>query len=324
MKQVSRFGSVFAYLLVLPLVLIGWTASIQAQEIVAADPVVVREHWNAARLVAGEEWADAFDFFCGPPPDDLDGSVSPILEPVQLFDNLFILGRSRTVVYALTTSEGIVLIDSGYPGQEESVLLPGLREAGLDPNDIKLVIVAHGHRDHSGGSKYIQDTYGAQVYVTEPDWAAVTESGGPSKDMVAEEGKSIRLGDTAITPVLIPGHTSGGLGLIFEVQDGDTTHTAALFGGTILAEGRISNAGLAQYINSIAHFSEKAKEMGVDVEIHNHPYFNNLEERLALLNGRQEGDDNPFVIGTDSYLNFLALMSECTKTELAQRGAPIN
>jgi metallo-beta-lactamase class B len=328
MKQVSKIGSNSVFLLVLrlalPFFLLGSQALIQAQEAGAADPVVVREHWNAARLVAGDQWADAFDFFCGPPPDDLDGSVSPILEPVQLFDNLYILGRSRTVVYALTTSEGIVLIDSGYPGQEESVLIPGLQDAGLDPNDIKLVIVAHGHRDHSGGSKFIQDNYGAQVYVTEPDWAAVTESGGPSKDLVAQEGKSIRLGDTEITPVLIPGHTPGGLGLIFEVQDGDTTHTAALFGGTILAEGRISNAGLAQYIDSLAHFSEKAEEMGVDVEIHNHPYFNNLEDRLALLADRLESEEHPFVIGTDSYQNFLALMSECTKTELAQRGAPVN
>ena len=38
---------------------------------------------------------------------------APDLEPVKLFDNLYALGNSETAVYAITTSEGIVLIDSG-------------------------------------------------------------------------------------------------------------------------------------------------------------------------------------------------------------------
>ncbi len=320
MNQESRLLPIFTLFLALHLCV----ATAQAQQAnSAADPVLVREHWNAARLLAGDDWREAFDFFCGPPPEDLDGSVSPILESAQLFDNLYILGRSRTVVYALTTSEGIVLIDAGYLGQEESVLIPGLIQAGLDPQDIKLVIVAHGHRDHFGGAKYLQATYGARIVVTEADWEAVSHSGGPTKDTAAVEGIPLRLGDTEITPILIPGHTPGGLGLIFEVKDGGRTHQAALFGGTILAEGRISDDGLRQYIDSLAHFAEKAEEMGADVELNNHPYFNNLEVRLDALADRQTGEEHPFVIGPESYLRFLSVMSECTKTELAQRGAAI-
>jgi len=59
-------------------------------------------------------------------------------------------------VWAVTTSAGIVLIDAGYADQLESVLLPGMKKLGLDPSQVRYVILGHGHGDHFGGALYFQ------------------------------------------------------------------------------------------------------------------------------------------------------------------------
>ena len=45
-----------------------------------------------------------------------------------------------------------------------------MKTLGLDPAQIKYVIVSHGHGDHSGGAKYLQDKYGAHIILSEADW----------------------------------------------------------------------------------------------------------------------------------------------------------
>ncbi|MBT5032367.1 MAG: MBL fold metallo-hydrolase [Proteobacteria bacterium] len=291
------------------------------------DSAETTEHINAARDIAGSQWEAAFNFVCTEAPEIGGRDQSPIVEPTKIFDNLSVLGRSGTVVYALDTSEGIILIDSGYPGQEESVLLAGLESLGFNPQDIKIVIVAHGHADHYGGARYLQEQYGARIVLAEADWqmieAAASEDGTPpipARDVVATEGVPITLGDTQVLPTLVPGHTPGSLGLVFQVQDGDAEHTAALFGGTILLTGRISSEGLHQYVDSLAHFSEMASDMGVEVEISNHPIFNNFPAQLAALKTKADDSAHPFVIGEQAYQSFLGVISECTKVKLARRG----
>jgi len=61
---------------------------------------------------------------------------------------------ASTAVWAVTTSAGIVLIDAGYADQLESVLLPGMKKLGLDPSQVRYVILGHGHGDHFGGALY--------------------------------------------------------------------------------------------------------------------------------------------------------------------------
>ena len=301
----------------------------QAQEISPpSESAETLSQLNIAREKAGTDWRAAYDFLCAPAPSVGSPHQSPIIEPAQIFDNLFVIGRTGTVVYALQTSEGIILIDAGYRGQEESVLLPGLKALGLQAEDIKLVIVAHGHRDHYGGARYLQENYGARVALAEADWAVIDaarnsqdeEQIAPNKDIVINESEPMTLGDTEVLPVLIPGHTPGSIGLVFKVQDGDTEHTAALFGGTILIASRISSEGLQQYVDSVTHFSEITSNMGATVELQNHPIFDNMPAKLAALKTRQDDSEHPFVVGEAAYQNYLGVISECTNVELARRG----
>jgi metallo-beta-lactamase class B len=288
----------------------------------------IASHLENARRFAGTDLAAPFEFFCVPGNARPNDFSAPPLEPVRLFDNLYALGNSETVVYAITTSEGIVLIDAGVAAEVEPVLLPGLAELGLDPADIKLVLLGHGHSDHYGGASHFQSRYGARVGTTEADWDTIAEavaSGrpgntpAPTRDLIVREGEPIVLGDTTITPVEIPGHTPGALAFIFTVRDGGARHVAGLFGGTVLATAYTPAPGLMQYIDSIAHFLDVAAREGVDVEVQNHPIFDDTPARLAALAARTSGDPHPFVMGTDRYQRFWQVISECMQADIVRK-----
>ena len=301
------------------------------------DSPDVLAHIDKARQIAGKEWAAEATFFCTAPR--ANSPTDPVIEPAKIFDNLYALGRSSTVVYALTTSAGIILIDSGYANEVESLLVEQMKKVGLDPAQVKTVVLTHGHGDHFGGAAYFQDHYGAHVVESAADWnlmlsppppPAGANRGGrggpapapvtpPKKDIVAEEGVPIVLGDEKITPVMIPGHTPGSMGLFFGVRDHGKKHMAGLFGGTILLSGRIADDQLQVYLKSIDHFKKVAHDMKVDVEVQNHPLYDGMPEKLAAIKDRKPGSPNPFIVTPASYAKFLDVQAECMRAAVARR-----
>jgi metallo-beta-lactamase class B len=306
------------------------------------DSAQVRQHVEQARKAAGAEWSEAATFFCNPDANRANRPDDPLLEPAKIFDNLYVMGRTGTAVFAITTSEGIVLIDSGYADQLESVLLPQMIKLGLDPAKVKYIILGHGHADHFGGAPYFQQKYGTRVVLSAADWDLIenppapppTPARGaappapaappvkaPRRDIVATEGQPLTVGDTKFTFVMIPGHTPGSTGVIFPVKEGRTTHTAAMYGGSILTPGRISDDAIQQYVRSVDHFADVTKRMNADVEIQNHPLYDGIVEKLNKLKTRKPGERHPFVVGKDSYQRFLTVMSECTKAQIGWRAS---
>jgi len=296
----------------------------------APDSPAVTAIIDRARTAAGSEWGEAVEFFCGNSgrPNRAD---DPELTPTRVFDNLYALGRTSTVVWALTTPEGILLIDAGYPDQLESVLLPQMRAVGLDPADVRYVLLGHGHADHFGGASYFQQR-GARVASSAADWDLIENpppapTGAPApaglppprRDVVVADGEPIAFGGVEITPVLIPGHTPGALGFVFRVADGARSHTAALFGGSILLVNRIPDDGLRQYVQSLERFGAVTRRLGVEVEIQNHPLYDGIETKLERLAARRAADAHPFVVGQDAYQRFLTVMAECANAQLARR-----
>ncbi|HEX6999555.1 MAG TPA: MBL fold metallo-hydrolase [Gammaproteobacteria bacterium] len=290
----------------------------------------VASHVENARRLAGTDLTAPFEFFCVPGNARPNDFSAPPLEPVRLFDNLYALGNSETVVYAITTSAGIVLIDAGVAAEVEPVLLPGLIELGLDPADVTLVLLGHGHSDHYGGASYFQARYGARVGTTAVDWDTIAQAASsgrpgatpaPTRDLVVREGEPIVVGDLTITPVEIPGHTPGALAFIFPVRDGDADHVAGLFGGTVLAAAYTPAAGLERYIDSIAHYLDVAAREGVDVEIQNHPIFDDTPARLAALAARGPRDPHPFVMGSERYQRFWRIVSECMQADMIRKAS---
>jgi metallo-beta-lactamase class B len=109
------------------------------------------------------------------------------------------------------------------------------------------------------------------------------------------------------------------MGFVFTVRDGATTHTAALFGSTML----LPSAPLPQvqqYLRSLERFKEVTRGLGADVELLNHPLMDDLFVKLEKLKTRQPRDVHPFVVGEDGYQRFLTVMYESMKGQLARRG----
>ena len=290
-------------------------------------------HIEAAKKLAGTDpWLlSPYTFYCVAGNGRGNNPSAPELEPVRLFDNVYAVGNSEATVYAIVTSQGIILIDSGYADRVESVVIPGLKKVGLDPANVKFILLGHGHADHFGGAQYFQEHFGTKVGTTAADWdvihpasppvgQATNNQSRPKRDLVLAEGQPVRLGDVTVTPIAITGHTPGSLAYVFPVKDGRQTHMAGLFGGTILTVDRITTPGLTQYVQSIDHYLDTAKRLKVDVELQNHPIFDMTPERLARLKTRKAREPHPFMTGTDRYVTFWSVVSECIQAEIARRG----
>jgi len=292
------------------------------------DSDAVKAQIEALRKAAGPEWSDEVHFFCEAPranrPDD------PVIAPTKIFDNVYAIGNSGTTVYVIQTSAGLLMIDSLGANQVESQLLPGLKALGLDPAQVKVILIGHGHADHFGGSPYMQEHFGSKIYISAADWdlmehppAAAQKKGPPPvlprHDQVVVEGQPIVFGDLKVTPVAIPGHTPGAMGYIFPVKDGGKTRMAAIYAGTILTPNIISDQGLQTYAQSVRHFKDETKKAKVEVEIQNHPLMDPIQNKLDKLKARTPGQPNPFVVGAGEYQKFLDVMEGCTEVNIARR-----
>lgn len=64
--------------------------------------------------------------------------------------------------------KGVILIDGGDPKKIEK-LKKGVKMAGIKPEEVQLIILTHGHWDHIGSAKDIQDWTGAKVMLHRGD-----------------------------------------------------------------------------------------------------------------------------------------------------------
>ena len=278
------------------------------------------------------------DFRDIPAPYVSDPSKAPprsswYAEPAKVFDNLYFVGGKIHSAWALTTREGIILFDTIYPYNSEELIIGGMRKVGLDPKDIKYLIVSHAHQDHIGGAEMIQKRYNPRVVMSGPDWDLVEKvpnrfkTMAPKRDIVATDGMKITLGDSTVNLWFTPGHTDGTLSFTFQVLDRGRPVNLVYSGGTALVyeytqpEWGIKN--MQTYINSQRHVATKAKEFGATVLISNHSEFDNAYNKNRMLAGRGNGP-HPYEIGPDWIQRYFTVTENCaraTQIKLEQQPA---
>lgn len=247
-------------------------------------------------------------------------------EPARVFDNLYFVGGKVHSAWALTTSEGIIIIDTIYPYNSRELIIGGLEKLGLDPEDIRYVIISHAHGDHIGGAQMLQERFNAQVVMDEEDWrlvetypnryATMAPSRADGRGITAYDGMEITLGDTTVTLWETPGHTPGTLSYTFTVFDNGQPINVAYSGGTafnfVNSTPVPGIANFQTYIDSQRHIAREAAAVGASVILSNHSEFDNAVNRNRMLAGRGDGP-HPYVVGEDMVQRYFQVLEGCAR-----------
>jgi len=294
----------------------------------SAQPAV-DAHLAAAKKAEGTDFPGTIARLCIVPDAPVGGGAGarppgprPIperatwyAEPARMFDNLYWVGTKIHSAWALQTGQGIILIDTLYNYAVEPEIVQGLKKLGLNPATIRYVIVTHAHGDHDEGARLLQDRYGAHVVMGAPDWDLIEKNpdipgGIPKRDIVAEDGQKISLGDSSVTIVTTPGHTMGTLSMIFTVKDHGKPMTVAYSGGTAFNFPKEA-ARYDTYIASQKKMADAAKAAGATVLMSNHSEFDDAWERSRLMRLRRAGEPHPYELGAEAVQRYFTMTGEC-------------
>ncbi len=301
----------------------------------AAADNAVDAHLLAAKQAAGFEYTGALVRTCIAPAFAVGGGARGVIpardtwhaEPAKMFDNLYFVGSRIHSAWALKGSAGIIVIDTLFNYAVEDEMVNGLKKLGLDPRQVKYVIISHAHGDHDEGARLFQDRYGAHVVMGAADWdgldkAADIPGGKPRRDMVGSDGQVISLGDVSVTLVSTPGHTPGTLSMIFTVKDHGMPVTIAYSGGTAIASIYKSADGLDTYIQSQRHMAERAAAANATALMTNHSEFDGAYTKSRLVRVRGAGEPHPYVVGSEGVGRYFKLLEECAQAAKARLTAP--
>ena len=260
--------------------------------------------------------------------------LETVMEPLRVFDNLYYVGFEQIGTWTLRTSDGLILFDTlNNPMEAETVLEPGLRKLGLNPAEIKYIVLSHGHGDHYGGATYFQQKYpNARVMMTAADWEMIARppaargggggrGGGrggnpvplPKRDMDITDGQKLTLGDTTITFGIYPGHTPGTIMNAVPVMDKGTRRMWIIPGGALQVPDRASLQAFEHIIND--YFKPLAPEMFFN----SHPQT--MNDGVAQMNQIRKNPNgpNPLVYGKERGARILDIWLACRRAWVVER-----
>jgi metallo-beta-lactamase class B len=230
------------------------------------------------------------------------------IAPFKIFDNLYHVGPGMVSVWMITTTDGLILIDSSWEPYVDHVI-NNIRKLGFDPKNIRYILVTQSHIDHFGGAARIQELSGARVATTEEDWQLMAEyekkptpnfpvQRVPKRDLVLNDGDTVRLGTTSLKVYKTPGHTPGIPSFEFTVYDGGRPHKAFLFGGPEPV-ATLGVKGAEQFLASVNRIA-KIPDVQVGFLVHSwlavSTYPNGgTFERAQKLAPRKPAEPHPFV-----------------------------
>ncbi|MEP7306604.1 MAG: MBL fold metallo-hydrolase [Acidobacteriota bacterium] len=292
---------------------------------------------KAAKRAAGLDYAGTFLRICVA-PDNLEGAAGRgaappaarttpdralwYAKPYKVFDNLYFVGTKIHSSWALTTNDGIVLIDTLFDYAVEPEIVEGLTTLGLDPRSIKYVLISHAHGDHDQGAALLQSRYRAKIVMGAADWdstlqrPASTPGGVPKRDVVVgPEGTRITLGDTTLDVIATPGHTPGTLSYIFPVRDRGRPVVVAYSGGTAFNFPRRAE-NFAIYRDSQRKMAKAAAPAGPTVVMSNHTEFDHAYDRVRAAQLPRTADEkHPYETDPATVLRYFDLGADCAEAQ---------
>ena len=242
----------------------------------------------------------------------MQNTEMPNITPFKLSERIWFVGGREVSVHIIDTGDGLIMVDTGYPHMRERII-ENMRAVGLDPEDLRLLLITHGHWDHTGSADEYRRRYGAKIAMSRIDsdiargtldlsWTS--EHGRDplppfEPDILIDDGDVLNLGDVSIRCLLAPGHTAGTLALFFDIPQPDGSHLiAGMHGGVGLnsmSREFLERKGLS--LDCRDHFREGLQRLShehVDIVLGNHPGQTDTEGKLArMLAGKPDAFYDP-------------------------------
>lgn len=229
-------------------------------------------------------------------------------EPFSIYGNLYHIGTTLVCTHLIATEQGLVLIDPGYP-QTLYLILSNIHKLGFSESDIRVIVCTHGHYDHLGAAKALQELCGAKICLGAGDrdyangtldltWAKELgfeyhEAFEP--DVLLCDGAVIELGSTRIECRAAAGHTPGTMAFFFEVAENGVTLRAGMHGGVgmnSMKKSFLDAYGLSYSTReSFPRNIDRLLEEKVDIHLGNHAVDNATFEKAA----QKTPSHNPFI-----------------------------
>ncbi len=250
----------------------------------------------------------------------------------HVIGNIYFVGSKGLGIYLVTTSQGHILINAGL---EDSVpmIQQNMEKLGFRFADIKILLISHAHFDHDAGAARIKELTGAKYMVMDGD-VPVVESGGKKDffyartpgtlyrgtkvDRVLHDGDTVRLGDSALTAHLTPGHTKGCTTWTMQVKEGDVNYDVVIVGSPNVNTGYklVNNAAYPQIKSDYEKTFRVLRSLHCDVFLGAHGAYYDMESKYARLSG----STNPF-IDPKGYEQYVKEREQAFRSELTRQQA---
>ena len=184
-----------------------------------------------------------------------------------LSGSCFTAGNNNEIlgeVYGINTEQGLILIDCGEATTGPEMIKKTLKKFKIN-SPITHIILTHGHHDHCGGAKELQEE-GAKIIVGAGD-AIYCKQGGPKgtpndieqsfpafiPDIEISADREMIINGIIFEFIMIPGHTNGGMAIRVKVDEKFVLFT----GDTLEADGTFLNKFLFGWEGDPAFDKEK-------------------------------------------------------------------
>jgi glyoxylase-like metal-dependent hydrolase (beta-lactamase superfamily II) len=105
----------------------------------------------------------------------------------EIVKNVYLLPLGNVNAYLLKDDKGVVLIDTGAPGNA-SKIMEAIKFIGHLPSDLKAILLTHCHPDHAGSAAALKrEAPQVKIYASELD-APIVEKGKKQREMSPSPG----------------------------------------------------------------------------------------------------------------------------------------